>query len=115
MDDQHQRQIAHVYWAEQLHEDCMAVVCAVIRTSTGSLESCATVLDGANFPCGPYSFTDEEWDSLAELGDPKSTLELWVEKNGERIERARKSVFYVALVRGVWMDEAVMPSEAEED
>jgi hypothetical protein len=113
MDDQHQRQIAHVCWAEQLHEDCMAVVCAVIRTSTGSIESCATVLDGANFPCGPYSFTDEEWDSLE--GDPKSTLELWVEKKGERIERARKSVFYAALVRGVWMDEAVMPSEAEED
>ena len=64
MDDQHQRQIAHVYWAEQLHEDSMAVVCAVIRTSTGSLESCATVLDGANFPCGPYSFTDEEWHAL---------------------------------------------------
>jgi hypothetical protein len=110
MDDQeHHRQMAHVYWAEQLHEDCVAVVCTVIRTSTGSLESCATVLDGANFHCGPYSFTDEEWDSLE--GDPKSTLELWVEKNTERMERARRSVFFAAVARGVLMDEAVMPDE----
>jgi hypothetical protein len=112
MDDQEcQRQVAMTYWAEQLHEDAMAVVCAVIRTSTGSLESAAPVLEWANFHCGPYSFTDEEWNSLE--GDPKATLELWVEKNGERIERARKSVFYAALVRGVWMDEAAMPDEED--
>jgi hypothetical protein len=115
MDDQHQRQIAHVYWAEQLREDTMAVVCAVVRTSTGSLESAASVLEWAYFYPGPHSLTDEEWDALAKLGDPTATLELWVEKNTERIERARRSVFFAAVARGVLMDEAVMESNPEEE
>jgi hypothetical protein len=114
MDDQEfERQRNRIYWAEQLHEDCMAVVCAVVRTSTGSLESAASVLEWANFYPGPYSFTNEEWDSVQ--GDAKSTLELWIQKNGERIDRARKSVFFAAAARGVLMDEAVMESNPEED
>jgi hypothetical protein len=114
MDDQEfQRQRAHVYWAKQLHEDAMAVVCAVVRTSTGSLATAAEVLDWANFHAGPYSFTDEEWASLE--GDPKATLELWIQKNGARVEQARASVFYAAVARGVLMDEAVMESNPEEE
>jgi hypothetical protein len=112
MDDQeYQRLVNMMYWAELLHEDAMAVVCAAIKTHTGSLESAATVLEWANFHAGPYSFSQEEWDSLED--DPKATLELWVKKNSARIERARRSVFFAAAARGVLMDESDMPEEED--
>ena len=82
-------------------------------TSQGRIAPLATVLDWAKFRPSSYSFTDEELDTLED--DPKAMLELWVERNGERIDRARKSVFFAAAARNVLMDEAVMPSEAEED
>jgi hypothetical protein len=106
------RQMAHVYWAQELLDNTMAVVCAVIRTDTGSLDTAPGVLEWSYFSPSPRSFTHAEWEELS--GDPTAKLELWVQRNAARIEKARASVFFAAAVRGQLMEETHIEGNPEE-